>query len=821
MGKSHLLLSAETTAALEQLRTECERSCFSFADLAYCLLDDLCRAAASADPTCIIIDATGAIEPVIRALTEWRNRHTGSSVAIFALIDRPDDAPTLMKAGATAVLYRQHWTGVCSLLSVARESGRTGDAGSTAASFPQPTAAGVTTEIADERLRLVRILRSVVEIADELLAETDLQTIYRRVVEGARERLGVERATIFLRDGNIVRGTFGTDMQRRTTDERSHQFLLEDKWRERFRLRNGTEPRWALVREPYFNWEDGRLVPRGEGWIAITPIQTTRQPVAVFCNDTAISGAPCDPLQQEILAVYAALVANVIERKWAEAEYETLYTAIRQAAEAVLVADADGLIRFVNPAFERITGFSREEAVGRPAETFDGETVSSDTRSVMRKALQNRKIWKGRLTRRRKDGQLFVADEIVAPVIRADGRFDGFIAVAQDVTRESQWEEAVRTAQKMETIARLAGGLAHDFNNLLTSIMGYAELLRDTLAPSHPARSDAEEIIRAAQRAAKLTRQLLVIGQKQFVQLRPIDLNQALVNMQAALLHTLGPGIALELKFSEEVPLISGDLEMLEHAVLQLAHNARDAMPQGGRFELETAALEATESSPPMPGAPPGRYAVLIARDTGSGIPDHIRARLFEPFFTTKATSGSKGLGLATVYGIVRRFGGFIDIQSPPGAGAVFRILFPAARSIEEVEKETPAPSGHCGRRESILLVEDEPALRSVLARGLRAAGYQVWEASCPREAMRIFAEREGLFDLVVTDVIMPETSGFELAKRLLAQRASLPILFISGFEQTPAGEKSAPANARIIHKPFSIEALAAEIRRALDENRR
>lgn len=674
------------------------------------------------------------------------------------------------------------------------------------------------TNLDDRQHTTMQGLRAVVEIADELIACSDVDAVYRRAVELSRQQLGLERAAIFLSDGHRVRATFGTDMRGHVTDERSHVIPMDDLWRERFRLRSQSEPRWSLSFEPFQDWEDGHMKPRGQGWVAVTPIQTARQAVGVFCNDSAITKAPFDPVRQEIVAVFSSLLANIIERKHAEAERARLATALEQSAEAVVITDVQGTINFVNPAFERITGYTASEAIGQNPRMLKSGRVTNEVYASMWNTLGRGEVWTGHITNRRKDGRLYEAEQVISPIKSASGEITGYLAVSQDVTRAMELEQALRQSQKMESIGRLAGGIAHDFNNLLTGILGFARLVNDILGPGHECRPDMEEIIKSGERAARLTRQLLAFGHKQVIQMRPLDINGIVGRIDELLRHSLGADIELVTEEAASLPSIEADPGMIEQILMNLAVNARDAMPRGGKLYIRTS-FEHVDAAriAGKPGLSPGPYVCLTVRDTGAGMKDYVKQHAFEPFFTTKDKEQGRGLGLSTVYGIVKHCRGFIELQSEAGKGTTFHIFFPSvdARPASDAIA-TPAPVGD--GNETILVVEDEGSVRKLVVRALMERGYRVLEASHGGEALNVYQQCNGAIDLLLTDVVMPIMGGPELVAHLRELRPDLRVLYMSGYAENQhlQGVGSSTSGALIL-KPFTIETLSTEVRRMLD----
>jgi two-component system cell cycle sensor histidine kinase/response regulator CckA len=408
-----------------------------------------------------------------------------------------------------------------------------------------------------------------------------------------------------------------------------------------------------------------------------------------------------------------------------------------------------------------------------------------------------------------------------ADIVRdATNRAVRMIGTAQDITERRQLELQLRHAQKMEAIGRLAGGVAHDLNNALTTIAGYTELALAELADDHPARADVEEIRRAAGRAESVTRKLLAFSRQQHLfESRAFDLND-LVNTIARLLERmLGDNVSLRTHMSPALPPIVGDHGQVEQAVVNLAVNARDAMPDGGDLVLGTSVEYIDEASArthaPMP---PGRYVVLSVADTGHGIDRDTQARIFEPFFTTKEVGKGTGLGLAMVWGTVKQSGGFVFVESEIGHGATFRMYFPAAGSGEEAALIDVGASASTSA--TILIAEDERSILNLIATALASEGYHLLKAASGVDALKIVAAHDQPLDLVLTDAKMPGMSGLELARTLLATRPDLPVIVMSGDTHTLTGMEAGGPAISILQKPFTAKELRSRVRDALNRPR-
>ncbi len=398
------------------------------------------------------------------------------------------------------------------------------------------------------------------------------------------------------------------------------------------------------------------------------------------------------------------------------------------------------------------------------------------------------------------------------------GQF-GERARTEGVLRET--EAQLRQAQKMEAVGRLAGGVAHDFNNLLTVIRGYSELLLSRLLPTDPMRKDMEEVKKAADRATGLTRQLLAFSRRQFIAAKVLDLNALVSNMDGMLRRLLGEDIVeFCAELDPQVGAIKADPGQVEQVIMNLVVNARDAMPKGGSLTIETKNLTIGKNPRrDAVGVAPGSYVLLAVRDTGHGMDAETKSHLFEPFFTTKEQGKGTGLGLSTVYGIVKQSGGSIIVESAPGRGTTFRIYFP------RVEREVPEPTVTADTiepahgRETILLVEDEPSVRGLVHETLRLHGYTVLEARHGIEALLTGARYVGPIHLLLTDVVMPQMSGPEVAEKLLTVRPGIKVLYMSGYPDHPVFDQGGVSReASFLAKPFSPNVLARKVREILDD---
>jgi PAS domain S-box-containing protein len=536
---------------------------------------------------------------------------------------------------------------------------------------------------------------------------------------------------------------------------------------------------------------------------------------AVFESTHRRKDGSCFPVEVSVRAIdlggrhfFQAVVRDVSQRKATEQSLRLLGMAIDQAAESIVIMDAQRRVEYVNPAFESVSGYAAAEVVGRDPRLLAADPGEDAVRhGEVWDVLESGKVWRGRWTNQTKGGRRYEEDAVVSPLFDANGRISHFVAVKRDVTREREIEGQLRQAQKMEAVGRLAGGIAHDFNNLLTVINGFCELVTLRLPPETPVRPQLEEIARAGDRAATLTRQLLAFSRKQVLQPRILDLNVLLREIERMLRRVIGEDVALVSELTPGIALVKADPGQIEQVVLNLAVNARDAMPRGGRLVLATSNVEIEE------GERKGAYVRLSVRDTGTGMSDEVKSHLFEPFFTTKEQGKGAGLGLATVYGIVSQSGGFLSVDSASGEGSTFHVHVPRTAEVAESvsQAESDAPVG----TEAILVVEDDATVRTFVSTTLRDAGYDVAEARNALEASELFRTR--LFELVLTDVIMPDGGGVALSELLLSQRPGLKVLLMSGYtDDQLAVHGVLETGVRLLEKPFSTQLLKRTVRAVL-----
>ncbi len=568
--------------------------------------------------------------------------------------------------------------------------------------------------------------------------------------------------------------------------------------------------------------DGGMAVP----FILVTGSQT--EEVAVECMRQGASDYILkSSLRRLPSAVLNALSKREAEREKEKAEAEMLrqrayfQTLIENTSDIITVVDTEGVIRYESPAVERLLGYKPHEMVGRSVFEFVHPEDLDRVRDVFGRAMED----PGAATRSaefrylHKDGS-WRPLEAVGRALVEGGKIVGGVASSRDISQRKALEAQLRHSQKMETAGRLAGGVAHDFNNLLTTMLGYSDILLNRLREGDPLRQDVEEIKQSAERAAALTRQLLAFSRKQILAFSAVDLNALLSGMQKMLRRLIGEDVELAVAPAPDLGKVKADPGQIEQVVMNLAVNSRDAMPRGGRIVIRTQNVELRQ--PPVAGERegfrPGPYALLSVADTGAGMTAEVMSHIFEPFFTTKEQGKGTGLGLATVYGIVKQSGGYIEVQSEPGRGTVFTLYLPHFQGTPADEAAPASRRRAAGGSETILLVEDERLVRNLCLEVLTKAGYAVLEAQNGEEALRLARENKRALDLIVTDVVMPGMSGRELAKRATASHPRAKVLYLSGYmDDAVLRHGVMEEGVDLLQKPFTPDQLLQKIRGILD----
>ncbi|MBI5505918.1 MAG: response regulator [Deltaproteobacteria bacterium] len=519
---------------------------------------------------------------------------------------------------------------------------------------------------------------------------------------------------------------------------------------------------------------------------------------------------------------YVAIRSDTTERKQAEERLHLQSSALESAGNAIVITDRDGAIQWVNPAFTALSGYSWAEAIGRnPRELLKSDLQDVSVYKVLWDTILAGNIWEGELVNRRKNGSLYTERQTITPVRNDEGHISHFIAIKEDVTERLRLEERFRQAEKMEAVGRLAGGIAHDFNNQLFVINGYCDLLADAAGGQPAMLGPIGEIHNAARRSAALTAQLLAFGRKQVLQPKVLDLDTELRGIESMLTSLITEDVHLTIVSKTPSGHVRVDPNQLHQIVMNLVLNALDAMPDGGKLTIETGEAELDEAyARSHVDVSPGKYVSFSISDTGQGMDKQTLARIFEPFFTTKEPGKGTGLGLATVHGIVKQSGGHIAVYSEPGQGTTFNIYLPRVDAPVETAERTSSSTA-IGGTETILLVEDEAAVRDVVRRILESHGYRTLPAADGEQGLEIARRFQGNIDLLLTDVVMPGISGPQLAERLIALRPSTRILYMSGYaDDAIVRHGLLEPGSEFVPKPCPTDVLLRKVRELLETRR-
>jgi len=501
------------------------------------------------------------------------------------------------------------------------------------------------------------------------------------------------------------------------------------------------------------------------------------------------------------------------------AESDRLMAAVEQAGEMIVITDVAGLIRYANPAFERVTGYTRNEIIGKNPRILQSGKQTPGFYQELWQTITSGRTWQGRMVNKRKDGKFFTEEATISPVLDPAGSIVNYVAVKHDITEHLRLTNDLHQAQKMESVGRLAGGVAHDYNNALSVILGYTEMAMDRTAPADPLYADLQEIRKAAESSADLTRQLLAFARKQSIAPKVFDLNEAVEGMLKILRRLIGEDIDLAWLPGANLCPVQMDPSQLDQILANLCINARDAIGDVGKITIETETVTFDEAyCADHPEFFPGDFVLLALSDDGCGMDKETSEKIFEPFFTTKELGKGTGLGLATVYGIVKQNNGFITVYSEIGQGTTFKIYLSRhkgmAGRVMEDNPPDPAPSGH----ETILLVEDEPAILKMSKMILERLGYRVLAAGSPADAIRLAEAHTAEIHLLITDVVMPGMNGRDLADRLSARCPALKHLFMSGYTANVIIHRGVlDEGVFFIQKPFSVKELAVKVRKAIE----
>ena len=513
------------------------------------------------------------------------------------------------------------------------------------------------------------------------------------------------------------------------------------------------------------------------------------------------------------------VVRDITERKRTEEVRIRLETAIEQSDDSIVITDRDGIIQYVNPSFQRITGYTREEALGENPRILKSGKHNKTFYKKLWKTITGGDVWNGHFINKKKDGTLYEEEASISPVKDNKGGIINFVAVKRDITEEIKMEKNLREAQKMEAIGTLAGGIAHDFNNILSGVIGYTELAMEDISKDTQLYSDLNKVLKAGFRARDLVTQILTFSRRHDEEKQPIQIGSLIKETLRLLRASIPTTIEFRQNIETDEKYILGDPTQIHQVLMNLCTNAAHAMSEkGGILEVCLTAIELDADFANLhPGISPGSYQKLTVSDTGNGIKPELLNRIFEPYFTTKEKGGGTGLGLAVVHGIVESYGGTITIDSEPGRGTTFYVYFPVieGKSITEIEKPDSISTGN----ERILIVDDEQMIVDMGERILGSLGYEVIARTNSIEALELFSDNPDGFDLVITDMTMPYMTGDELAEKLLHIRPDIPIIINTGFSERITEEQAKSKGIRaFVMKPINKEKLAETVRQVLDQ---
>jgi len=522
----------------------------------------------------------------------------------------------------------------------------------------------------------------------------------------------------------------------------------------------------------------------------------------------------------------SGMIMDITEHKQAEKRLHLLSSTVEQSTEGIAVADLKGNLLFVNNAFATLHGYTSEELVGKHLSIFHTAEQMPSVEAANQQ-IQKMGEFSGEIWHVRRDGTVFptlmhnslLQDEADNPI--------GMIGTLRDISERKQLEEEKKKieaqliqAQKMEAIGKLAGGVAHDFNNILQTIIGYSDFVLTEISKNHPFYNDIKEINQAGHKASALTRQLLTFSRRQIAEMKAVDLNTIVRNLEKMLRRLIGEDIHLKTVLDSKLEQVKADSSHMEQALINIAINARDAMPKGGRLTITTKNTFIDEAyCKTNPQACSGMFVTLSISDEGTGMDKEIMQHIFEPFFSTKKIDEGAGLGLSIVYGIIKQHNGWVNVYSEPGEGTVFRIYLPVLSQpvIEKNQKMIPLKEFH-GQGERILLVEDEAGIRQFVLKALTKKGYQVFIAGTAQEALEVFKKEQGQFDLLFSDVILPDKNGLQLTAEFLARKPGLRILLTSGYpDQKSHATLINEKGYKFLQKPYTLNSLLKTIREVIE----
>ncbi len=521
--------------------------------------------------------------------------------------------------------------------------------------------------------------------------------------------------------------------------------------------------------------------------------------------------------------ILEGFISDITEKKRSEEERTRLISAIEQSRDTIVITDIEGNILYVNSAFEKLTGYKRDEIRGYNTRLLKSGIHDPVFYYEMWKTILNGETWSGRMINKKKNGDLVTEDVSISPVFDLNGSIMNFVALKRDITEQLKIEDEKRAleaqyqqAQKVESIGRLAGGVAHDLNNLLTPIIGYSEILSGSFKGGDDRKKQIDQVLQAGLLAQNLVRQLLAFSRKQALDYRLVNLNKIIDDFDKLLRSTIRENIDIKIIKHPKLPAVLADKGQIEQVIMNLAVNSQDAMPDGGRLTIETdLVLLSSYYASTDQEVQPGNYVMLAVSDSGCGMDGEVQKQIFEPFFSTKGELGT-GLGLATVYGIIKQHGGNIWINSIQGAGTTFKIYLPASKEAEE-ERLVKAGKEKVeeNNNETILITEDNGPVLELAKTILSGKGYNILSADNGSDAMRIIKSYSSQIHILLTDIIMPEMNGKELFRAASEVHPEIKVLYMSGYSDNLI---SSDSSICFIQKPFTSEELAEKVREVLDQ---
>ncbi len=554
-------------------------------------------------------------------------------------------------------------------------------------------------------------------------------------------------------------------------------------------------------------------------------IENRERPLYNAMGDTMWALSTKTPLKDDdgkVVGIFCISI-DITNRKTVEAELTLLSAAVHHAKDTIVVTDTDGTIQYVNPAFTKITGYSLEEAVGQNPSVLKSGEHSDDFYKELWETITGGASWSGHFINKRRNGELYEEDATISPVKNEDGEITNFIGVKRDVTKEVELERQLQHTNRMEAIGRLTGGVAHDFNNILTAILGYGDILLNSMPEDDPNRAKVREIVKAGKRAEALTKQMLIFSRKQIVKKTKFNVNSIVKGMRSMLSPVLGENVEFRVILAEHLPPIMADATQIEQTVLNLVINSKDALDyhKRGKITISTSLHDLeSEFNDGDFLAKPGQYVRISVEDNGSGMDKTIMGHMYEPFFSSKTDKSGTGMGLSTVYGIVRQYDGYITVSSEIGKGTVFNVHLPAATdssmAFKEETHKVVTGKFTCGSGK-VLIVEDEATVLDLAATILQSSGYKVETALSASDAEKIFHDLDGEVDLILSDVILTDANGVDLVEKLRKVKPELRALFMSGYvgDAVDRLDERVPGSY-FLAKPFSINSLTAAVSEAL-----